>query len=136
MIIEGADRFGLSQLHQLRGRVARSSAPSTCVLVSDSESKDTVERLNTLVQCSSGFSVAEKDLKMRGPGDLFVLSDRGGVRQSGDFGFKVSEYCTEEHLLTDTFEDAKDFWASNAQSAEHKVLLERLNELSEKIVAE
>ena len=136
MIIEGADRFGLSQLHQLRGRVARSSAPSTCVLVSDSESKDTVERLNTLVQCSSGFSVAEKDLKMRGPGDLFVLSDRGGVRQSGDFGFKVSQYCTEEHLLTDAFEDAKDFWSSNAQSAEHKVLLERLNELSEKIVTE
>jgi hypothetical protein len=58
------------------------------------------------------------------------------LKIAGDFGFKVSEHCTEEHLLTDAFEDARLFWASNAQDAEHQALTERLNELSEKIVTE
>ena len=77
MIIEDADRFGLSQLHQLRGRVGRGQWQSYCVLLSDSRSETTRQRLRALAATNDGFVIAEEDLKLRGPGDFF------GARQHG-----------------------------------------------------
>ncbi len=77
MVIEDADRFGLSQLHQLRGRVGRGSAKSFCILVSQNKNQDTRQRLKALCQTTDGFRIAEEDLRLRGPGDFF------GSRQSG-----------------------------------------------------
>jgi ATP-dependent DNA helicase RecG len=77
ILIEGADRFGLAQLHQFRGRVGRGEHPSYCLLISDSPSAVATERLEVLERVSDGFAVAEEDLRFRGPGDFF------GTRQSG-----------------------------------------------------
>ena len=77
ILIENADRFGLSQLHQLRGRVGRGARKSYCILVSSNRNPDTVERLKTLCRSSDGFAIAQKDLTLRGPGDFF------GSRQHG-----------------------------------------------------
>ncbi len=77
MLVEGADRFGLSQLHQFRGRVGRGTARSSCLLLAEEASADGEERLQTLVDTADGFILAEKDLELRGPGDFI------GVRQSG-----------------------------------------------------
>ena len=77
MIVENAERFGLSQLHQLRGRVGRGQHKSWCILVSDADSEEAKERLRVLCKMSDGFAVAEEDLRLRGPGDFF------GSRQHG-----------------------------------------------------
>ena len=82
MIVENAERFGLSQLHQLRGRVGRSDRKSFCILVSDSKSDKAIERLNVMKTTYDGFEIAEYDLKMRGAGDFF--SPDGVIRQHGD----------------------------------------------------
>lgn len=107
MIIEGADRFGLSQLHQLRGRVARGTHECFCVLVSDSTSEEAMNRLHVLSEHSSGFDVAEEDFKQRGPGDLFSLQKSGNIRQSGEFGFKYGEFCDNEQILHKAYADAE-----------------------------
>ena len=77
MLIDGANRFGLAQLHQFRGRVGRGEYQSTCILVADTETADAQERLSALTQTNDGFALAEKDLELRGPGEFF------GRRQSG-----------------------------------------------------
>jgi ATP-dependent DNA helicase RecG len=77
MMVEGAERFGLSQLHQYRGRVGRGKSDSYCILVSDSESPEVRERLNILETTTNGFTLSEADLQMRGPGEFF------GTKQSG-----------------------------------------------------
>lgn len=77
MVIENAERFGLSQLHQLRGRVGRGSAQSYCVLVSGTKNEETKKRLQALCKTTDGFKIAEQDLALRGPGDFF------GSRQHG-----------------------------------------------------
>lgn len=110
MIIEGADRFGLAQLHQLRGRIARSSYEAFCVLVSDSRSAEALSRLDTLVKYRSGFDVSKKDLEARGPGDLFTMSgaDRN-IRQSGEERFKFARFSTDEGIIERTHSDAEAF---------------------------
>ena len=122
MIIEGADRFGLSQLHQLRGRVARGSHECFCVLVSDSTSDEAVGRLQTLAEHSSGFDVAEEDFKQRGPGDLFSMQKSGNIRQSGEFGFKYAEFCDSEQIMHKAYADAEAI-LSNSSPEETKKLL-------------
>ena len=85
MVIEDADRFGLSQLHQLRGRVGRGNAKSYCILTSHNRNPDTLQRLKAFCKTTDGFKIAEEDLKMRGPGDFF------GQRQSGLPAFRVAD---------------------------------------------
>ena len=74
MVVENADRFGLSQLHQLRGQVVHGQAKSYCVLLSDVQNDDTKRRLKALTQTSDGFRIAEEDMKLQGPGDLAAAS--------------------------------------------------------------
>ncbi|MBR6682453.1 MAG: ATP-dependent DNA helicase RecG [Clostridia bacterium] len=101
MVVENAERFGLSQLHQLRGRVGRGSAKSYCVLVSSSETDKAKKRLNVMCQTNNGYKIAEADLEQRGPGDFFP--DRSGdARQSGGLKFRFASLCDME-LLTKAF---------------------------------
>jgi len=93
IMIENADRFGLSQLHQLRGRVGRGEWQSYAIFVTENESKDNMERLSLLSKSNDGFFIAEEDLKRRGPGDFF------GYRQSGDPAFKIADIYTDSQLL-------------------------------------
>ena len=94
MVIEHADRFGLSQLHQLRGRIGRGAEKSTCVLVAnDHITEEGRERLETMVATTNGFEIAEKDLKLRGPGDFF------GTRQHGDMAFQMAHPLRDHDLL-------------------------------------
>ena len=84
MVIEGADRFGLAQLHQFRGRVGRGEYPSHCFLLADDPSAEAEDRLSVMERTSDGFALAEADLQLRGPGDLF------GTAQSGVAGLRVA----------------------------------------------
>ncbi len=93
MVIEDADRFGLSQLHQLRGRVGRGSAKSYCILTTHNRNPETVQRLKALCKTNDGFRIAEEDLRLRGPGDFF------GSRQSGLPAFRVADLSFDMELL-------------------------------------
>lgn len=95
MVIENAERFGLSQLHQLRGRVGRGSEQSYCVLISDADGGPTLERLKTMTQTSDGFKIAEKDLALRGPGDFF------GKRQHGLPELHIADLMDDMAVLND-----------------------------------
>tara|TARA_B100001287_G_scaffold122240_1_gene103043 strand:- start:87 stop:614 length:528 start_codon:yes stop_codon:yes gene_type:complete len=94
MVIESAERFGLSQLHQLRGRVGRGNDESYCVLMTkDKLSEDSKLRIETMVKVSDGFKLAEVDLKLRGPGDML------GTRQSGMLRFKLADIVYDTEIL-------------------------------------
>ena len=95
MVIEDADRFGLSQLHQLRGRVGRGKAKSYCILTSHNKNQETLNRLKALCKTTDGFKIAEEDLKLRGPGDFF------GSRQSGLPTFRVANLSYDLQTLKD-----------------------------------
>ncbi len=109
MIVENADRFGLSQLHQLRGRVGRGKRKSYCVLVSEAAKKEGTahERLETMRTSYDGYAIAEKDLAMRGPGDFLRAGADRGVRQSGGVRFRLGELCDDSGLLATAFSEAK-----------------------------
>lgn len=93
MIIENAERFGMAQLHQLRGRVGRSSLKSYCILISDSKEESAKARLNYLMKCHDGFEISRKDLELRGPGEFF------GLRQHGFFELKIVNHIKDFQLL-------------------------------------
>ena len=93
MMVENAQRFGLAQLHQLRGRVGRGKYQSYCIFVSDNKSKKTKERLEILNKSNDGFVIAEEDLRLRGPGDFF------GIRQSGEFDFGIADIYADANVL-------------------------------------
>lgn len=99
MMIENAERFGLAQLHQLRGRVGRGKAQSFCIMVNGNGGKDTMERLDIMNRSNDGFYIASEDLKLRGPGDIF------GVRQSGELEFKLADIFTDANLLKQVSEE-------------------------------
>lgn len=101
IMIENAERFGLAQLHQLRGRVGRGDAQSYCILMTGNASKESAERLSVLAQSNDGFEVAKKDLEMRGQGDLF------GVRQSGQQIFALADIIQDADVLTSAAREAK-----------------------------
>lgn len=107
MVIENAERFGLSQLHQLRGRVGRSDLQSYCVLVSSSRSAETKERLNIMTQTNDGFVIAEKDLELRGPGEFL------GTRQSGLPDLVISDIVKDAKILEIARMEAIDFVKNN-----------------------
>jgi ATP-dependent DNA helicase RecG len=100
IMIENAERFGLAQLHQLRGRVGRGSHQSYCILVSDSKGKETKQRLDILNHSNDGFHIAGEDLKLRGPGDLF------GIRQSGMLEFRMADVFNDASILQEAQEAA------------------------------
>ena len=93
MMVENAERFGLAQLHQLRGRVGRGEHQSYCIFVSAKDNKETMERLNILNHSNDGFHIASEDMKLRGPGDLF------GIRQSGEFAFRMADIYSDANIL-------------------------------------
>ena len=105
MIIENSERFGLSQLHQLRGRIGRSTFDSYCIMISDSKNQDTIERLKILNQTNDGFEIAKKDMQLRGPGEL------AGVRQSGALNFSLGDVIEDSDILmlaSNVYESVKD----------------------------
>ena len=125
MVVEDADRFGLSQLHQLRGRVGRGGSKSYCILTSQSKNQETLQRLKALCKTTDGFKIAEEDLKMRGPGDFF------GSRQSGLPTFRVANLSMDLQTLKDA-QEASARWIDaegTAQTPEAKALRERIGEL-------
>ena len=93
MMVENAERFGLAQLHQLRGRIGRGKEQSYCIFVSGSDNEASMKRLKILNQSNDGFYIAEEDLKLRGPGDLF------GIRQSGVMEFRIADIYQDAELL-------------------------------------
>ncbi len=107
MIIENAERFGLAQLHQLRGRVGRGTRKSYCVLVSDADTAVAKDRLEIMRTTYDGFEIAEKDLILRGPGDFFASATDDTLRQSGGFDFKLAKLCDDTALLEAAFSTAK-----------------------------
>ena len=124
MIVENAERFGLSQLHQLRGRVGRGKRKSYCVLVSDINSPKSKERLEVMRTTYDGFEIAEKDLLLRGPGDFFASISDNNLRQSGGFEFKFANLCDSSDLLQKAFSVAKSIITIDPELAlpEHREL--------------
>jgi len=122
MIIEQAERFGLAQLHQLRGRIGRGEHESACYLISDPPSPLAQERLDVIVKSSDGFELAEKDLELRGPGQVF------GIRQSGLPPFKVADLTRDRELLSLARRDAIAWIKRSPKLAkpEEKLLLRRI----------
>ena len=107
MIVENAERFGLSQLHQLRGRVGRGKHKSWCILVSNADTEVARNRLNAMKTTSDGFKIAEFDLQQRGPGDFFARTE-DSIRQHGGLRFRLASLCTDTELLKTAFADAAE----------------------------
>ncbi len=131
MIVENAERFGLSQLHQLRGRVGRGSAKSYFILVSDSKSERSRERLLTVKNNKNGYAIAEADLRQRGPGDFF--SEGGAVRQHG-IAMTLAAKCTDVELISLASELAKNVISSDPDlsHSNHKGIRDRTDKLFQK----
>ena len=124
MIVENADRFGLSQLHQLRGRVGRGTRKAYCILVSEAANKEggAHERLVTMKSSYDGYAIAEKDLAMRGPGDFLRAGADVGVRQSGGVRFRLGELCDDTGLLSAALSEAKSLLAQDPALESHPLL--------------
>jgi len=125
MVIEDADRFGLSQLHQLRGRVGRGKAKSYCILTSRNRNPETLQRLKALCKTTDGFKIAEEDLKLRGPGDFF------GSRQSGLPAFRVADLSFDLASLKEA-QQASVEWIDTygtSDAPEARALRQRIGEL-------
>ena len=123
MVIENAERFGLSQLHQLRGRVGRGSHQSYCILISDNQSEETRQRLKVMTKTTDGFRIAEEDLRLRGPGDFF------GQRQHGLPGLKIADLGCDTQLLKEAQQAAETLLAQDPTLASCPAAAQRLKEL-------
>ena len=123
MIIENAERFGLSQLHQLRGRVGRGNRKSYCILVAgEGAGEKALERLHVLAANYDGYAIAEADLKERGPGDFLALNETGSVRQSGGLSFRLADAGADLSTLVTATEDAKALLHADPALASHPLL--------------
>jgi len=122
MLIEHAERFGLTQLHQLRGRVGRGSEKSYCILVQRKFSENSKKRLNIMESTNDGFLIADEDLKMRGPGEFF------GIKQSGFFNFKLANITTDGDLITIARNAAEIFLDDDLKklSSKNKIIYDNL----------
>ncbi len=123
MMIENAERFGLAQLHQLRGRVGRGQSQSYCIFIDGKSGKQPNKRLEILNHSNDGFYIAEKDLELRGPGDVF------GIRQSGELDFQVADIYHDSDLLKDASWEVKRIISldPNLEQPEHSIIKERIN---------
>ena len=123
MIVENAERFGLSQLHQLRGRVGRGSQKSYCVLVSGGPlGENAKKRLETMRTSYNGFEIAEEDLKIRGPGDFLAMSGNSEIRQSGALAFNLADMCENADLMNDAFEASREYLKKDPKLEMHPPL--------------
>jgi len=123
MLIEDANRFGLAALHQLRGRIGRGSAQSYCIFMSNSDEPATMKRLEILGSTNDGFKIAEEDLKLRGPGDIF------GFRQSGDLNFRLADIYTDAAILKKASDEASAILEEDPglSSEKHRKLREAID---------
>ena len=126
MLIENADRFGLSQLHQLRGRVGRGKAQSYCILVSDNKSESTKERLQVMKNNADGFKIADYDLKVRGPGDFF------GKRQHGLPNLGIADLLENTETLEQCRECARDIIKNDRNLDSLPALCNQINNMFRK----
>ena len=126
MMIEGADRFGLAQLHQFRGRVGRAEHQSYCFLFSESDSQDAKKRLQIMEECSDGFQLSEYDFKMRGPGDFL------GKNQSG-LPDVAMEALINPKLISEAQEDAKDILEEDPTLKKYPKIAKRLSKITEEV---
>ena len=128
MMIENAERFGLAQLHQLRGRVGRGDFQSYCIMVNCSGEEGVSKRLDILNHSNDGFYIASQDLKLRGPGDIF------GMRQSGDLEFKLADIFTDAPLLKSVSEEVNQLLDQDSELSrpEHQELKQKLDSYIEK----
>ncbi|MBO5671280.1 MAG: ATP-dependent DNA helicase RecG, partial [Clostridia bacterium] len=131
MVVENAEYFGLSQLHQLRGRVGRGKDKSWCILVSDNDGETARKRLDILCQTNNGYEIAEKDLELRGPGDFFAANPDGvswDVRQSGGLRFAIASFCDDMEFLQSAFRTADAITAADPlmENEEHRLLREAM----------
>lgn len=125
MVVEDADRFGLSQLHQLRGRVGRGQHKSYCILISDNRSDESKQRLKAMAKLSDGFRIAEEDLRLRGPGDFF------GQRQHGLPTLKVADLSCDMALLRQAQDAAEELLRRDPTLKHHPLVAKRVEELFE-----
>ena len=130
MIIENADRFGLSQLHQLRGRVGRGKRKSYCILISDSHGETAHNRLDAMTRTNNGFEIAEEDLKNRGPGDFISSRADDGIRQSGGMRFRFADLGADAGLFAATSEAAKHIVETDPELASCPALREHLERMA------
>lgn len=114
MMVENAERFGLAQLHQLRGRVGRGEHQSYCIFISTSEKESTIKRLKILNESNDGFYISSQDLKLRGPGDLF------GIRQSGDLQFELGDVFQDASILQLASEEVETILSEDPDLSENK----------------
>ena len=125
MVVENADRFGLSQLHQLRGRVGRGKAKSYCILLSDSQNEETRARLKVMTQTNDGFRISQEDLRLRGPGDFF------GQRQHGLPAMKIADLSCDMRLLDEAQTAARQLMERDPEltAPAHRPLRRRIRQL-------
>lgn len=126
MMVENAERFGLAQLHQLRGRVGRGEYQSYCIFIQGNQDQIS-KRLEILNKSNDGFYIAGEDLKLRGPGDLF------GIRQSGDMEFRIGDIYNDSTILKEASEAAEEILSLDPELdlEQHRSLRERMEHYSQ-----
>jgi len=131
MIVENAERFGLAQLHQLRGRVGRGADQSYCILMSGNKvSQESREKIATMVRTNNGFEIAEADLQLRGPGDLM------GTQQSGVLDLLIANLATDQEILKNARSAAQQILDKDREleMPEHKNIRQQIDSLNKNVV--